>query len=75
MAHGSRPAKLCDVHIELRAADSSLVGWFSERSVALRIAREVLEESAHVMMQTFNDDDRLVGEALISRRQDQPEKR
>ena len=65
----------CGVHIELHRADSSLVGWFSERSVALGIAREVLQESAYVVMQTFNDDDRLIAEALISRRRVQPEKR
>ena len=54
--------------MELRTATYSLVGSFSDRSVALRIAREVLDETPHVVMQTFDDRDRLVAEALISRR-------
>jgi hypothetical protein len=63
------------VHVELRTAVLSLVGSFSERSVALWIARELLDETPHVVMQTFDDQDRLVAEALISRRRDQPKNR
>jgi hypothetical protein len=56
------------VHIELRTADDALIGSFSERVVALRIAREVLDTTSHVVMQTFDDQDRLIAEGLVSRR-------
>ena len=61
--------------MELRIGDDQLVGSFSERAVALFVARELLDEVPHVVVQTFDEDRRLVAEALMSRRPVQSWKR
>jgi hypothetical protein len=63
------------VHVELRIGENRLVGSFSERAVALWIAHELLDEVPHVLLQTFDDESRLVAEALMSRRAGQSRKR
>ena len=55
------------MHVEIRTGEDRLVGSFSERAVALWIARELLDDAPHVLLQTFDDDSRLVAEALVSR--------
>lgn len=65
--------------LNLHRPDGSLVGSFSERLVALRIAREVLDsEDGPLLLDTFDDAGAKVCEALVSRRAgetDQPAKR
>ena len=65
--------------LELRRPDGSLIGSFSERVVALRIARGVLdEERGPLILDTFDEAGAKIAEALVSRRSeysDQPAKR
>ena len=56
------------MHVEIRTGEDRLIGSFRERAVALWIARELLDVAPHVLLQTFDDDSRLVAEALMSRR-------
>jgi hypothetical protein len=63
------------MHVEIRTGEDRLVGSFSERAIALWIARELLDDAPHVLLQMFDDDSRLVAEALMSRRAGQSRKR
>jgi hypothetical protein len=55
--------------LELRRSDGSLVGSFSERVAALRIARAVLDdERGPLILDTFDDGGAKVAEALVSLR-------
>jgi hypothetical protein len=63
------------MHVELRTGQNRLVGSFSERAVALWIAHELLGEVPYVLLQTFDDESRLVAEALMTRRAGQSRKR
>jgi hypothetical protein len=57
------------VHVELRAApDDRLLGVFSDRAVALVVAREALRDAPNVVMQSFDDAGQMITEAIVSRR-------
>ena len=57
------------MRFDLHGADGQIVGSFDSRPVALRIAHELLAEgSPHLLLKTFDDQGRLIAEALVHRR-------
>ena len=72
---GAPVAQLRSMHVEIRTGEDRLVGSFGEQAVALWIAHELLDVATHVLLQAFDDDSRLIAEALMSRRAGQSRKR